>query len=57
MVKYSPKENTYKEMYLINKFEKDIMENSLQNMRNDKRKTAEKTKKDINVREGTVIAE
>ena len=30
-------------MYLINKFEKDIMENSLQNMRNDKRKTAEKS--------------
>ena len=43
MVKYSPKENTYKEMYLINKFEKDIMENSLQNMRNDKRKTTEKS--------------
>lgn len=43
MVKYSPKENTYKEMYLINKFEKDIMENSLQNMKNDKRKTAEKS--------------
>ena len=43
MVKYLPKENTYKEMYLINKFEKDIMENSLQNMRNDKRKTAEKS--------------
>ena len=29
-------------MYLENKFEKDIMENSLQNMRNDKRKTTEK---------------
>ena len=43
MVKYLPKENTYKEMYLMNKFEKDIMENSLQNMRNDKRKTAEKS--------------
>ena len=43
MVKYLSKENTYKEMYLINKFEKDIMENSLQNMRNDKRKTAEKS--------------
>ena len=42
MVKYSPKENTYKEMYLINKFEKDIMENSLQNMRNDKTKTTQK---------------
>ena len=42
MVKYSPKENTYKEMYLINKFEKDIMENSLQNLRNDKTKTAQK---------------
>ena len=38
MVKYSPKENTYKEMYLINKFERDIMENTLQNMRNDKTK-------------------
>ena len=43
MVKYSPKDNTYKEMYLINKFEKDIMENSLQNMKNDKRKTTEKS--------------
>jgi hypothetical protein len=36
MVKYSPNENTYKEMYLINKFEKDVMENSLQSMRHDK---------------------
>ena len=43
MVKYSPKENKYKERYLINEFEMDIMENSLQNMRNDKRKTAEKS--------------
>ena len=42
MVKYSPKDNTYKEMYLINKFEKDIMENSLQNLRNEKTKTAQK---------------
>ena len=42
MVKYSPKENTYKEMYLINKFEMDTIENSLQNLRDDKRKTAEK---------------
>ena len=42
MVKYSPNENTYKEMYLINKFEKDVMENSLQNMRNDKTKTTQK---------------
>ena len=42
MVKYSPKENTYKEMYLINKFERDIMENTLQNMRNDKTKNSQK---------------
>merc|ERR1712148_146654 len=42
IAKYSPKENTYKEMYLINKFEKDIMENSLQNMRNDQNKTTQK---------------
>ena len=42
MVKYSPKYNRYKEMYLINKFENDIMENSLQNLRNDKTKTAQK---------------
>merc|ERR1712074_379803 len=42
MVNYSPKENTYKEMYLINKFEKDIMENSLQNMRKDETKTTQK---------------
>ena len=42
MVKYSPKENNYKEMYLINKFEKDVMENSLQNMRHDKTKSTQK---------------
>ncbi len=42
MVKYSPNENTYKEMYLINKFEKDLMESSLQNMRHDKTKTTQK---------------
>ena len=42
MVKYSPNENTYKEMYLINKFEKDVMESSLQNMRHDKTKTTQK---------------
>ena len=42
MVKYSPKENTYKEMYLINKFEKDIMENSLQNLQNSKKDFAQK---------------
>ena len=42
MVKYSPNENTYKEMYLINKFEKDVMESSLQNRRQDKTKTTQK---------------
>ena len=42
MVKYSPKENSYKEMYLINKFEKDVMENSLQNMKTGKTKTTQK---------------
>ena len=42
MVKYSPNENTYKEMYLINKFEKDVMESSLQNMRHDKTKSTQK---------------
>ena len=42
MVKYSPNENTYKEMYLINKFEKDLMESSLQNMRHDKTKSTQK---------------
>ena len=42
MVKYSPNENIYKEMYLINKFEKDVMESSLQNMRHDKTKTTQK---------------
>ena len=42
MVKYSPKENTYKEMYLINKFEKDIMENSLQNLQNNKKDVTQK---------------
>ena len=29
-------------MYLINKFEKDIMENSLQNLQNSKRDLAQK---------------
>ncbi len=42
MVKYLPKENTYKEMYLINQFDKNIMENSLHNLRDDKRKTTSK---------------
>ena len=42
MVKYSPKDNTYKEMYLINKFEKDIMENSLQNLSNSKKDMTDK---------------
>ena len=41
MVKYALQENTYKEMYLINKFEKDIMENSKQNLGNKKRNTVE----------------
>ena len=43
MVKYSPKENSYKEMYLINKFEKNIMENSLQNLRNNKKDLIDKS--------------
>ena len=43
MVKYSPKENSYREMYLINKFEKDIMENSLQNLRNNKKDLIDKS--------------
>ncbi len=30
-------------MYLIKKFEKDVMQNSLQNMSYDKRKTTEKS--------------
>ena len=45
MEKYSPNENTYKEMYLINKFEKDVMESSLQNMRHDKTKSTQKIPK------------
>ena len=43
MVKYSPKENSYREMYLINKFEKNIMENSLQNLRNNKKDFIDKS--------------
>ena len=50
MVRYSPKDNTYKEMYLINKFEKDIMESSLQNLSNNKNKNqAEKYTSLINI--------
>ena len=41
MTKYSLKETGYKKMYLINKFEKGIMENSLLNMTNDKEKLNE----------------
>ena len=41
MAKYSPKENSYKEMYLINKFQKDIMETSLQKLKNNKKDTIE----------------
>jgi len=43
MVKYSPKENSYKEMYLINKFKKNIIENSLQNLKNNKKKLIDKS--------------
>ena len=43
MVKYSPKENSYREMYLINKFEKDVMENSLKNLRNNKKDLIDKS--------------
>ena len=43
MVKYSPKENSYREMYLINKFEKNIMENSLQNLKNNKKDLIDKS--------------
>ena len=43
MVKYSPKENSYKEMYLINKIEKNIMENSLQNLKNNKKDLIDKS--------------
>ena len=49
MVKYSPKDNTYKEMYLINKFEKDIMESSLQNLSNSKKDMTDKFNSPINV--------
>ena len=41
MAKYSPKENSYKEMYLINKFQKDIMETGLQKLKNNKKDTIE----------------
>ena len=41
MAKYLPKENSYKEMYLINKFQKDIMKTSLQKLKNNKKDTIE----------------
>ena len=41
LVKYFPKENTYEELYLMNEFERDIMENGLQNMRKDSTKTSQ----------------
>ena len=36
MSKHSPNDSGYKQMFLINKFEKDIMENSLSKMREQK---------------------
>ena len=36
MKNYSLKENSYKQMYLINKFEKNILENSLSKMNTEK---------------------
>ena len=41
MAKYSPKENSYRQMYLINKFEKDLVENTLLNMKDGKGKLNE----------------
>ena len=37
MTKYLPKDSGYTQMYLINKFEKNIMENTLSNMKNDQK--------------------
>ena len=39
MTKYLPKDSGYKQMYLINKFEKNIMETALSNMKNYERKS------------------
>ena len=36
MSKHPPNDSGYKQMFLINKFEKDIMENSLSKMREQK---------------------
>ena len=36
MSKHSPNDSGYKQMFFINKFEKDIMENSLSKMREQK---------------------
>ena len=41
MSKHSTNVGEYKEMYLINKFQKDIMENSLGNMSSEKIKSKE----------------
>ena len=41
MSKHSTSAGEYKEMYLINKFQKDIMENSLVNMSSEKLKSKE----------------
>ncbi len=41
MSKHSTSLGEYKEMYLINKFQKDIMENSLVNMSSEKLKSKE----------------
>ena len=39
MTKYLPKDSGYKQMYLINKFEKNIIETALSNMKNEERKS------------------
>ena len=53
MKNYSLKENSYKQMYLINKFEKNILETSLNKMNNEKSsskhisKSSEQTQTDV----------
>ena len=43
MKSYSLKENSYKQMYLINKFEKDILETSINKMKNEQPKISKET--------------
>jgi len=57
MSKHSPNDSGYKQMFLSNKFEKDIMENSLSKMRGPKNISNELSNPVKNISKSTQIEE